>query len=153
MLKQRARQRDKVSVAGALWRAPRRGRLGLTAMTLANDYFDSEASAVFLRVVLQRLPGRVVVLWDQGGMPKGSPIRAVLAQYRRLHLEALPPYAPELNPVEYVWQWLKYEQLCKFAPRDATELERVASAYLQSIQGDQEQLWEFIHNSDLPLWL
>jgi putative transposase len=122
-------------------------------MTLANDYFDSEASAAFLEVVARSLRGPVVVLWDQGGMHKGAPIRAVLARYRRLHLEALPPYAPELNPVEGAWKWLKYDQLCNFAAQDVRQLEAEIIVRLQSIQGDQARLRQFIHDSDLPLRL
>lgn len=151
VLKQRARQRDKVSVAGALWVSPGRDRLGLLAMTLVNDYFDSVASATFLRVVMESLSGAVVVVWDRGQMHHGEPIREAAGQYRRLCLEELPPYAPELNPVEQVWKWLKYDQLCNFAPRDANHLEGEVSARLKSIQGDQALLERFVHNSDLPL--
>ncbi|WP_162271832.1 transposase [Gemmata sp. SH-PL17] len=45
-------------------------------------------------------------------------IRALLRRNTRVHLERLPPYAPELNPVELVWSWLKYAQLSNFVPRD-----------------------------------
>ena len=153
VLKQRSRQRDKVSVAGALWWSPRQERLGLLALTLVNDYFDQWASASFLRVVLQSIRGEVVVLWDQGSMHKGEAIRAVWARHRRLCLEAFPPYAPELNPVEYLWKWLKHDQLCNLAPWDAQQLEVEIIGQLKSIEYDQEQLRQFIHNSDLPLRL
>ena len=33
-----------------------------------------------------------------------------------LTLERLPAYAPDLNPVEAVWSWLKYGQLANFVP-------------------------------------
>lgn len=151
VLQQRARQRDKVSVAGALWVSPERDRLGLLALTLVNDYFDNLASAAFLTVAAKSLSGAVVVLWDQGTMPKGGPIQDVLVRYPRLCLEKFPPYAPELNPVEQVWKWLKYDQLCNFAPRDTNQLEKEIIAKLKSVQGDQKQLGQFIHNSDLPL--
>jgi transposase len=151
VLEQRARHRDKVSVAGALWLSPRRDRLGLLAMTLVNDYFDSAAAAAFLRLVAESLSGAVVVVWDQGPMHRGESIREVLARYPRLRLEALPPYAPDLNPVEWVWKWLKYDRLCNFAPADAHQLEAAVIVELQSIQEDQEQLRQFFHNSDLPL--
>lgn len=149
VLKQRARQRDKVAVAGALWLAPQRDRLGLLSMTLVNDFFDSAASAVFLEVVVRSLPGAVVVVWDQGQMHKGEPIHAVQTKHPRLCVEALPPYAPDLNPVEWLWKWLKYDRLCNYAAADAAELEEEAMRHLRSIQEDQEQLWEFFHNSDL----
>ena len=46
-------------------------------------------------------------LWDNGPNHKGDPLRAVRAAYPRLDIEWLPPYAPELNPVERVWLYLR----------------------------------------------
>jgi hypothetical protein len=34
----------------------------------------------------------------------------------------LPPYAPELNPVEYVWEEIKYHQMANYAPADLEAL-------------------------------
>ena len=56
--------------------------------------------------LLTHLRGNVVV-WDRGGNHKGPVIRPFLARNRRLWLEMLPPWAPEWNPVEPVWSWLK----------------------------------------------
>ena len=102
--------------------------------------------------VAQELTGRVVVVWDGGSMHKGDPIRQleeVLAD--RLTLEKFPPYAPMLCPVEPVWSWLKYSQLCNYAPHDAIELNGRVVAELTAIQDDQELLRSFFHASDLPL--
>ena len=46
-------------------------------------------------------------------------------------LEALPPHAPELNPLEELWCWLKYEQLANFAPRFGQILMDVGGKRLQ----------------------
>jgi transposase len=48
----------------------------------------------------------VVVLWDGGSNLKGPPIEAFFRRDRRLSLERLPAYAPDLNPVEAVWSRL-----------------------------------------------
>ena len=63
------------------------------------------------------LRGKVIVIWDDGPMHKGEPIREVLRQFPRLTLEPLPAYAPDLNPVEQLWNYLKYTELPNFAPR------------------------------------
>jgi transposase len=38
-------------------------------------------------------------------------IREFLRRNTRLRLERLPAYAPDLNPVEFVWSWLKWGRL------------------------------------------
>ena len=151
-LAQEGGRRQQVSVAAAIWLSPRRDRLGLFARTLVNEYFDNWYSAAFLEALLKELTGRVVVVWDGGGMHLGDPIaqlQEVMAD--RLSLEKLPPYAPMLCPVEPLWSWLKYSQLCNFAPHNAVELDGRVVAEVTSIRDDQEMLQSFWHASDLPL--
>jgi DDE superfamily endonuclease len=151
-LVQEGGRRDKVSVAGALWLSPRRDRLGLFARPLVNEYFDPWYSAAFLEALLKELTGRVVVVWDGGSMHKGDPIRQLEEVWAdRLTLEKFPPYAPMLCPVEPVWSWLKYSQLCNYAPHDAIELNGRVVAELTAIQDNQKLLRSFFHASDLPL--
>jgi transposase len=150
-LAQRAGHREKVSVA-ALWLSPRRDRLGLAFQARANAYFDSAAVADFLRGAVPGLGGPVVVVWDGGPMHRGDPIRELLAESGgRVDLERLPPYAPELMPVEQVWTWLKYGRLSNWAPADARELASAAERELSSIRDDQRRLRNFFHACDLPL--
>jgi hypothetical protein len=144
--------RQKVSVAAALGLSPRRDRLGLYARTLVNDYFDSWYVAAFLEAMLHELAGRFVVVWDSGPMHKGDPIRQLATHFAdRLTLEALPPWAPELNPVEPLWGWLKYDRLCNYTPHDAHELDGRVVAELAAIRDDQVFLRNLYHASELPL--
>ena len=46
----------------------------------------------------------------------------VAAQGDRLVTEYLPSYAPELDPVEYLWGYWKHHALPNFCPDDLTEL-------------------------------
>jgi transposase len=44
---------------------------------------------------------------------------------KKLHfseLERLPAYAPELNPVEYLWGYWKHHELPNFCPKNFAEL-------------------------------
>jgi hypothetical protein len=144
--------RQKVSVAAALWLAPRRDRLGLYFHTLVDDYFNNWSVAAFLEAMLQDLAGRFVVIWDQGPMPKGDPIRQLTSRFaNRLSLEDLPPWSPTLNPVDFLWGWLKYDRLYNYAPHDARELDGRAIAELMRIRDDQEFLKNLFHESELPL--
>ena len=151
-LPQKANHREKVSVAAALWLAPRRDRLGLAFQTLVNGYFRNEEVADFLECAVPGLGGPVVVIWDRGTMHKGGPIQDLVRDSGgRLDLEPLPAHAWDLMPVEQLWTWLKYSRLCNFAPEGAHQLNAVISRELDAIHDDQPRLRSFFHASDLPL--
>jgi putative transposase len=154
-LRQKARHREKVSVAAALW-LPVGGPLGLSFQTAPNGYFNNSRMADFLRASLNRTQRPLVVVWDGGTMHQGDPIRALLKQAgQRLRLERLPPYAPMLNPVESLWSWLKYSRLNNFAPTGVAELNNRITEELTAIRGDRERLRGFWEGSELtqPLTL
>ena len=52
----------------------------------------------------------------------------------RIQIEFLPAYAPELNPVEYLWAWLKRHALGNFCPDTLAELQHTARSKLKSAQ-------------------
>jgi transposase len=144
--------REKVSVAAALWLSPRRDRLGLYSKALVNGYFDTWHMASFLEAMIHDLDGRFVVVWDGGPMHKGDPIHQVTDRFAdRLCLEALPPWAPMLNPTEPLWGWLKYGRLCNYTPQGAAELNDRVTAELAMIENDQGFLRNLYHASKLPL--
>jgi transposase len=72
---------------------------------LCSPEVNLETSALFLRQLAARFPdAEHVVIWDQAGFhPKhGSPL---IPQH--IHLLPLPPYSPELNPVEAIGDLIK----------------------------------------------
>ncbi|MBV8268204.1 MAG: transposase [Planctomycetaceae bacterium] len=132
-------ERQKVSVATALGLSPLRDRPGELARTWANGSYDTWDSAASLEALLKELPGRVVVVQDGGGMPKGDPIaplRDVMSD--RLGLERPPPSSPRLAPVEPAWNWLKSSRSCTFAPEDAIQPDGCMVAELSALRDDQE---------------
>jgi transposase len=150
VLRPRAKHREKVSVAAALTFSARRYRLGLYWKTYPRSFVNAERTAEFLRGVLRRIPGAVIVVWDGGPMHKGDPIHQVLADFPRLSLERLPPYAPELNPVEYLWNHLKYGQLANFVPDDVFQLDDVIRQHLSHARRSPKRLASFVKASGLP---
>jgi transposase len=144
------RSRDKVSLIAALTLSPKIQRLGLYFSTLINDYFDNVAVAWFLRQLLRQLRGPIIVVWDRGPMHRGPEVRRLLQTNRRLTVEELPAYAPDLNPVEPIWSQLKWNRLCNFAPDTSKELERSAFKELHRLRKNQEQLRGMWDGSDLP---
>ena len=153
ILRQRGKHREKVSIAGAFWWAPRRRQqLGFVFETLVDAYYNKDRSAAFLEVLMREIPERIIVVWDGGMMHKGDPIREAVERFKpRLHLEKLPPYAPMLNPVEQIWSWLKFSRLCNNAPANAADLNRAIKHELRRITDDQDFLLNMWHGSDLPV--
>ncbi len=145
------RHRDKVSVVAAWSVAPHRCRLGLHFRTDARRYFGAEMIAAFLREeVLSRLRGEVIVLWDGGSSHRGGPVRDLLAAYPRLHVEPMPAYTPQLNPVEFVWSYLKYDRLANFVPENVWHLERVVRTELCQVGQTRGLLKSLWLGSELP---
>ena len=142
--------RKKVSVIGAVSVSPAARRLGLYFATLPDGYFTAEAVVGFLRDLLKHLPGKVVVVWDGGPNHKGPLIRAFLRRNKRLTLERLPAYAPDLNPVEVVWSWLKYGQLANYVPDGVAELDDEILDRLIRLKCDPDLLRNLWDGSDLP---
>lgn len=67
----------------------------------------------FLRHVLKHISGNVFVLWDGARIHHCKAVQEFLATLpdKRLHLERLPAYAPDLNPDEGIWHYLKNVEL------------------------------------------
>ncbi|HEX2277216.1 MAG TPA: transposase [Candidatus Tectomicrobia bacterium] len=74
---------------------------------------NSDDVVAFLEHLLREVPGPMVVIWDGASIHRSHTIQEFLANgaARRLHLERLPAYAPELNPGEGLWQQLKGVEL------------------------------------------
>lgn len=86
--------------------------------------FNSADIIRFLRHLLQHISGRLLVIWD--GLPahRSRAIKAFLSAgaAQRIHLERLPGYAPDLNPAEGIWQYLKYVELKNLCTHTLLEL-------------------------------
>jgi len=78
----------------------------------------------FLRHLLNRIGGKILVLWDGARIHRCAAVRDFLATLsdQRLHLERLPAYAPELNPDEGIWHYLKNIELRNVVCDTITEL-------------------------------
>jgi len=149
VLKHKARHREKVSTIAALTVSPKRQHLGLYCISFLDASIDHVAVAFFLRHLLQRLRGEIIIIWDRGSMHRGPDIRNVLEANPRLTLESFPAYAPELNPVEQIWGHLKWSKLNNFAPHDNRELMKLLHQELRKIRRDQTRLRDFFEASGL----
>ncbi len=78
----------------------------------------------------------MLVIWDGAPIHRAQVVKDYLAAggAARIHLEPLPAYAPELNPDEGIWNYLKRVELRNLCCDDLAELRlerRLAAARLR----------------------
>ena len=134
----------------ALTVSPKRQHLGLY-IRFQPCNFQAIDVADFLRALLRHLRGPIVLLWDRGSIHRGPAIDAVCQAHPRLHLEAFPAYAPELNPVEYIWGYWKHHELPNFCPRDFGQLSYQARRALRRMRRRPPLVRSFWRQANLSL--
>jgi transposase len=77
----------------------------------------------FLKHLLRHISGKVLVIWDGLRSHRSRMVSEFVSSTNdRLTIEFLPAYAPELNPVEYLWGYWKQHELPNFCPKNFFEL-------------------------------
>jgi transposase len=126
-----------LTVVGALSLA------GLGACMTVNAPTDREVFLAFVRHLLVPTlrPGQVVVL-DNLNAHKTSAVRALI-EAAGCRLLFLPPYSPDLNPIEQAWSKLK-TLLRGAAARTREALEAALKMFLDTIPSADARAW-FAH--------
>lgn len=84
---------------------------------------------------MRHVPGRLLVIWDGLKSHRSCLVRDFVNQSEgRLQIEFLPAYAPELNPVEYIWGHWKQHELPNFCPKDLGQLSEQARKALRRMR-------------------
>jgi transposase len=94
-----------------------------------------EQVAEFLKALLAHFRRRLLIVWDSSRPHRSNLVRDYVASTAgQIQLHFLPGYAPELNPVEFLWGWLKRHALANFCPDTFAELHRTTRGKLKSAQ-------------------
>jgi len=137
----------KRTLLSALAVSPQRRRLQLFWEVRERNYQTKD----FVRLVRQlrrRLGRRLLVIWDR--LP-GHRAAAQHLESPGIRVEFLPAYAPELNPVEWVWSQAKHAELANWAAEDTEELEERYHDTLADFNQQQALLRSFFAGAELPL--
>ena len=89
----------------------------------------------FLKSLRRQIKRKLLIIWD--GLPahRSKAVREYIASTKgKIEAERLPAYAPELNPVEYLWANLKHHELANFCPENLAELSSFAKKKLARIR-------------------
>ena len=153
LLYQRTRSHQKVSIIGALAVSPTRQRVRCYFRLHPNQNIVAPLIVAFLRQLARQLKGPMVVVWDRLQGHRGKAVQAFLQDHPDVRTVLLPPYAPELNPIEYAWAYLKTNPLANFAPADVSELATAARGHARNLKRNQHVLRSLIQHSPLSLCL
>jgi len=101
---------------------------------------DADVFETFLeRVLVRKLrPGDIVVL-DNVGAHKPERMRRLI-EAAGARLLFLPPYSPDLNPIEYCWSKLK-AALKDFGARTRDALDQAIKRAMDLIGADDAEAW------------
>ncbi|NJS37259.1 MAG: IS630 family transposase [Brachymonas sp.] len=89
----------------------------------------------FLKALKAQLRQKLLIIWDGLKAHRSRLVREYVdSQEGHIQIAFLPPYAPDLNPVEYLWAWLKRHALANYCPNDLSELNTTARNKLKSAQ-------------------
>lgn len=131
----------------------------IAGLTLWNFYFDmfegsikSEHLVVFLQHLQRAIPGKLTIVWD--GLPAHR--SRFVSEYLdtldgRIVTCRLPAYAPELNPVEYIWAHLKHHELPNVCAKDMWRLGHGARKSLKRMRRRPKLITAFWKQSSLCL--
>ena len=143
-------RRDRLSAISALTVSSMRRRIGLYFDILDHNVKADDFQA-FIERLLRRIGRPIILVIDRYSVHRAA-ARRLLARFgKRLCVEWLPPYAPELNPDEQVWNRNKYTDLANFIPDDTFALGRALAASLRDTARKQTLLRSFFKHAELPL--
>ncbi|WP_263416383.1 IS630 family transposase [Terriglobus albidus] len=153
VLYQRGRHHKKVSAIAALCVSPERDEVRLYFRLYPGGDVDSTRVINFLRALNHELEVNWCLIWDRLNAHRSKQTSQWLAGAERLWTSFFPPYAPELNPVEYLWSWAKMNPLANRAFFDIDDLAVEARHAARSLQHKQTLLRSFVQHSPLLLRL
>jgi transposase len=141
-------RRDRITTIAAISRAPWADRLGLYYTLLDHNAHASDF-VKFIRELHAHLRRPIILVCDRLQAHRSAARQLQDRGAAWLHVEWLPPYAPDLNPVEGVWSESKYGTLANFVPSDIDELRLTLDNVLEAYRHEPNRLHSFFTIADL----
>jgi transposase len=143
----KTRSHKKITAIGAIAVRYTGRRARMMFRLLEGQNANSQVFVQFLTQLLQNIDGHIIVVWDRLVAHRSKVVNRWLEKNLRIETEFFPPYAPELNPVEYLWSYLKMNGLANLAATNLEQLYSESKSSLCSIKRQQDILKSFIDHS------
>jgi len=117
--------------------------------SLVLPYANSLCMGLFLREISGRYPmERIVMVLDGAGWHRSNSLEIP----ENIRLLSLPPYSPELNPVEHIWEEVREKFFHNLVFKDIDSLEDQLVTALCTLEADHERVksivaWPWIINA------
>jgi transposase len=139
---------DRITAMAALTRAPWAERFGLYYSLLDHNAHTPDV-VQFLRDVHHHVRRSLLLVCDRWQVHRAAVHRLQQDGASWLAVDWLPSYAPELDPVENVWDQSKYGDLANFIPDNILQVHDVLDALLQHYRHDPIRLHSFFRSAHL----
>lgn len=105
----------------------------------------------FLKHILRHVAGNILLVWDNLSAHRSNLVKQFIAGQTRLQCLHLPPYAPDLNPVEFLWSYLKKTQLANVCCHSLEQLRYEIRKALERLRHKPDVLMAFVNHLYLTL--
>ncbi|WP_245662857.1 IS630 family transposase [Endozoicomonas arenosclerae] len=106
--------------------------------------FNADIFIKFLKQIVSSHDCPVLIVTDGHSAHKAKKVMKYLGKEERLlDIQLLPPYSPELNPVELIWSVLKSGRIGRMALKTKDQFLRAVSSGLKSIQRKKKMILGF----------
>lgn len=140
----------RISAIGALTVSPSRKRPHLYYHLLNdNANFGGDSVVQFLDHLRRRIRRPIILVWDAIPIHRADVVKSYARGHARLTIRYFPPYAPELNPVDKVWFYLKYDRLANYTPTTIPQLRQKLTSELDTVAARPEVLASCIRQTTL----
>lgn len=136
--------RDHLSVMGGVTLSGQVGSL------VRPSSLNGLPSIAFLLHLRRAIGDRLLVIWDGSPIHRRAEVQAFVAEAGgKIHIEPLPAYAPELNPVEWLWKHLKRDALGNVSCLDLEQLHMELHLALGRVRKRRTLIRSFFEGAEL----
>lgn len=138
---------DHLSIMGALTTD------GQVYTLVRQEALTGVETVAFLEHLGRQIQGPVLLIWDRSPIHRrgnGTEFVATIGE-AGLRVEVLPSYAPDLNPVEWLWRHLKEVELANKSCLDVEELHQEFHLALGRVRGKSRLFPSFFEGAGLSL--
>jgi len=123
-----------VNARGEFWAVTYTGKL------------NAESFVAFLQNFMDSQTGKIFLVVDGHPAHKANAVKRYIQSLKgRLELHFLPPYAPDLNPDEFVWSYMKNNGVSKKPLKKNESLQSRIDQDLNEIRGNRKLVKSFFH--------
>lgn len=111
---------------------------------------NSEKFITFLQRLIYKADSPIFLILDSHPVHKSKKVKTFIESTNgRLKLFFLPPYSPQLNPDEQVWNYVKHHNVGKKSFKTFYELKRIVYSCLKSLQKSPQKIKNFFKEKNV----